>query len=220
MNRREPSSVERAGPGGQLVWRRKGGLETPLSGRWHGERRKLSFAPPLWYDALVNVCIVGGCAYAILGLFFGERLPLGAGAEVMFISLLFALAGLWAALSSERMVCDLRTKTYARLEGYGLRRRKTRGSLNELDALVLVSEIYPLSVGVGSYVVYRLVLYWKNSKEPLLVVERQGRQLGMGDPINLAAGDILKRGQEYAHALGIKYFDNSYFHSSGPVPVV
>ncbi|GEM_PF-630835 len=217
---RESSSTERAVGSGHLVWRRKGGLETPLIGRFYGEGRRLFFAPPLWYDGLVNLCIVGGSAYALLALFWGDGFPLWGGPLGMFFALLVVLAGVWGALSSERMVCDLRSRTYTRKEGHGLKKRITKGSLNDLDALVLTSEVPPIAGPGGLAVIYRLVLYWKHSQEPLLVVERESHLVPPGAPLNFMAEGILKRGAEYSRALGIRYFDNSHFHSPGPVPVL
>lgn len=202
-------------------WRSKGGLETPLKGRIYGENKRLTFAPPYWYDLLVVLCVVGGIA-AILVSFGLIKFQIAEGLEpvLTFVGFSVVLAGIWAALSNERMACDLRARTYARLEGQGFRKRVTRGSLNELHALVLMSQEIPVPAIGGRPVVYRLVLYWKHSKEPLLVVARDDRTIPMGQPINAGAGMIAHFGQRYAAALGVPYYDNSYVSSAGPLPVV
>lgn len=205
----------------RLTWRTKGGLETPLIGRFYGENKRLIFAPPLWYDALVILCVFGGLFFLLVS--FGiVRMGIFSDYEeaLTFGSIGFMLAGVWAALSNERMVCDLRTRTYARLEGQGWRKRLTRGSLSELHAMVLMTEDRPLPMVGGRPVAYRLVLYWKNAKEPLLVVGRDDRIVPPGVPINAAAGPIAHFGQRCAHALGVTFYDNSFTSSAGPLPVV
>lgn len=199
-------------------WRRKGGLETPLQGRVIGER-KVTFAPPIWYDGLVFLCIFGAPLAYFLGR-SGVPVPIfSAPVSGFWVSIAVCVAGLWAALSNERMACDLRARTYARLEGQSLRKRITRGSLSELDALVLTAEEY-LPGALGHVVIYRLVLHWKGSKEPLLVVERESASIPTGAQLNYGAGRILQRGARYAKMLGVPFYDNSYFHSGSPVPVV
>jgi hypothetical protein len=175
------------------------------------------FAPPRWYDFLVIVCVVGGLLLSALAFIFG--LPLFIiGPEVLWwAALLVVFAGLWAALSSERMICDLRNRTYMRLEGQAIGKRITRGSLHELDALVLLTEESP--VGIGRTVIYRLVLHWKGQRLPLMVVEREERTIGSGQPLSVAAGPILERGVRFAQALAVPFYDNSHFRSPPPVPV-
>lgn len=202
-------------------WRSKGGLETPLIGRIYGENKRITFAPPYWYDLLVVLCVLGG-VLAILISFGIVRMGFFEGYEeiLTFVGVAVVLSGIWAALSNERMACDLRARTYARLEGQGFRKRITRGSLNELHALVLMSQEIPVPVIGGRPVIYRLVLYWKNSKEPLLIVARDERSVPIGQPINAGAGPIAHNGHRYANALGVQFYDNSYISSAGPLSVV
>ena len=70
------------------------------------------------------------------------------------------------------------------------------------------------------FVIYRLVLYWKHSKEPLLIVARDRRWIPMGQPINAGAGVIAKYGHLYARTLAVQFYDNSYLNSAGPLPAV
>ena len=211
----ERSSLERA-----WSWRRKGGLETPLHGRFGKENRRLSFAPPLWYDILVVACLVGGPTFAAWGFVRGSLPFLGDPGIGLFVGIAVGFAGLWGAFSSERMVCNLTYRTYVRFEGQSLIKRIVRGSLDELQALVLVAEEFPLPTLGGRTVIYRLVLHWKGSKEPLLIAEREMHAIPYGARLNYLAGPILQRGMAYAQALGVPFYDNSYFHSPCPLPVV
>ncbi len=202
-------------------WRTKGGLETPLVGRFFGENKRLTFAPPRWYDLLVVICLVGGLSL-LLASFGIIRMDVFEGYQeiVMFAGFAVALAGIWGAMSNERMACDLRARTYARLEGQGISKRVTRGSLNELHGLVLTSQEIPIPSIGGRAVIYRLVLYWKHSKEPLLIVARDHRSVPFGQPLNAAAGLIAHVGQRYAKAMAIPFYDHSFVSSSGPLAVV
>ena len=96
----------------------------------------------------------------------------------------------------------------------------TRGSLDELHAIVLMSQEFPLPVLSGRPVIYRLVLYWKAAKEPLLIVARDERSVPMGKPINAAAGPIAQYGNLFAQHLGIPFYDNSHMNSYGPLPAL
>jgi len=189
--------------------RRKVGLETPLVGRFWGENRRLLFAPPVWYDSLVLVCILGAAAWV------GFRLATGGGLNL--VALAVGLAGVWAALSSERMTIDLKARTYVRREGQGVFKRIRRGSVNAIDAVVLTTEVYPVGVIGGQLVIYRLLLYWKGAAEPVFVAERQESTISSGAPLNQNAGGMLQRGERYAKAMAIPFYDNSYYASPPPI---
>ncbi|MBI1757568.1 MAG: hypothetical protein HYR64_10740 [Fimbriimonas ginsengisoli] len=213
---REQGAIEAPAP---TRWRAKGGLETPLRGRLIGENKRLVFAPPLWYDALVLLCFAAG----LFGMWVGFAGRQGDATDSFLYGLtglMVFFAGIWAALSNERMACDLRQRTYARLEGQGFGKRLTRGSMTELYCLVLMSQDLPLPMPGGRQVAYRLVLYWKQAMEPLLVVEREDRFVPMNSPVNAAAGPISGRGTQFARAMGIPFQDYSYLSSPGPLPVV
>lgn len=211
----ESRSTEGSSP---ASWRRKGGLETPLVGRWVGENKKLVFAPPLWYDGLIVGCLVFGII-ASFGSLLWHGLPMiGDVTAGLFLGAAVFLAGIWAAFSNERIVCDLQTKQYARLEGQGLVKRVVRGPLSDLDAIVVVAEEY--SLAIGRTVIYRTVLHWKNQRHPMLIVERSNAMLSPGAPIQLGATASLQRAQRYARELGVRFFDNAYFSSPGPLPMI
>ncbi len=211
----ERGSLERSPARGPF--RGKAGLETPLSGRFARENRRLVFAPPVWYDALIVACLVTGLAVVAVG-FLAPSYGLGQ-IYGFFVGTMISFAGAWGALSNERMACNLAARTYSRLEGQGVRKRLVQGSLDDLDALVLVAEELPVPIRGGRTVMYRLVLHWRNRIHPLLVVEREARALPSGAPINGCAEAMMRKGQGYAQALGIRFFDNSYYHSPCPVPV-
>lgn len=196
--------------------RNKGGLETPLTGRLWRETR-LIFAPPIWYDILTYGCLAFGAFFLALALtgnsflIFYPEILIWAGPLVFF-------SGLWGQLSSERMTCDTKTKMYARREGQGLFKRIIRGSLTELDAVVLVSERDTMAPSlVGQRIVYRLVLHWKNGKEPILIIGSDSANLGPSQAVNAKAGNLAHAGSRYAGILGIPFYDNSYFLSGEPL---
>jgi len=189
--------------------RRKVGLETPLIGRFVGEDRRLVFAPPAWYESLVLACLVGSVVWLVWSW------TQGFGFNLVAVAVL--LSGLWAALSSERIVFDLRSGTFLRREGQGLFKRIDRGPLTEIDAVVLTTEVYPVSVIGGQLMIYRLLIHWKGARLPVFVAERQEATVPAGEPMNRFAGGMLQRGQRYAKALGVPFYDNSYYASPPPV---
>lgn len=187
----------------------KVGLETPLQGRFVGESR-LVFAPPRWYDLLVWACLVCG---PVTALPFAP-VPLDPDTRRWVGAAVF-LAGVWALLSNERMSVDLRSRSYVRLEGQGLFKRLTRGRLDEIDAVVVVTEAPARAMGAA--LVHRTVLYWKGGRLPPLVAEQlvvPGAPVGA---LNAQAGPIVGRAARYAHALGLPFFDNSHFLSPEPL---
>lgn len=197
-----------------FVPRFKFGLETPLVGRYVGEDKKLVFAPPLWYDRLMLACVVGGFAWA-LAAFFNFGLPLlEALGSLWWVGVAVMFAGVWAYLSNERLVCDLRARTFVRWEGTGLFVRVSRGRLEDLDAMVLTASQFLEPFGYG--VRYRMVLHWKGSRWPLLVVGQWSYALQPGQPLNAAAGSLVSLGARHAKSLGVAFYDNSYFDSPAP----
>ena len=212
-----PYESRSGGEGGAFRPLRKIGLETPLVGSFWGEDKRLVFAPPRWYQALVSGCLAFGVMVS-LGAYLGwEWVPFfQAGA---WLGPAVFLAGVWAVLSMEYVAFDLKSRTYFRREGEGLIKRTRRGSVIEIDAVVVYCEQYPLTL-VGGLVVYRTVVHWKNASLPLLVTEREQSSIPPGEPLNHGAGAICFRAQRYAKALGVAYFDNSYFHSRAPQSAV
>lgn len=221
---------ERGGFENQVAYakRRKSGLEVPLVGRMYGENKYLVFAPALWHDILVALCVLFGLYASLrggyLGSFhvhvYGDFFWDGAVPGGLFTSGAVLLAGLWGAFSNEHMIIDLRSRTYRRMEGIGPGKRVFKGNLNELDALVLTSEQYAHGVGIAAVVFYRLVLYWKGQRHPPLVVEKERQSVSFGSPLNAAAQPMLQRGYRYAQAMGIPYYDNSHLSGRSPVPIV
>lgn len=122
-----------------------------------------------------------------------------------------------AALSLQSISFDLKERHYRRRQGPGLLPRAFHGSINNIDALVLISE--PNGRMVSGSVTYHLVLHWKNKVEPPMVVQQDTRLLGTGQPLNYAAGPILAAGSAYAKAMGVAFYDNSHFPSPCPVSV-
>ncbi|MBS1709496.1 MAG: hypothetical protein JSS65_12350 [Armatimonadetes bacterium] len=191
--------------------RRLFGLETPLKGRFWGENKRLIFAPPLWYDWLVFGCVIGGFGAFLLGFFgLGDGYWGNVGVFVGF-------AGLWGALSSERMTIDLRQRTYWRRQGQGPFKKLTRGSLDSIDAVVAQAHEQPSVSLTGRVVIYRIVLFWKGGREPLFIAERNESMLPFGAPIQTASQMTVAKGARYAQEMRLPFFDNTYFHSSDPL---
>ena len=191
---------------------KKFGLETTMLGPFWGEDKRLFFAPPQWYQLLVFGCLTGGMLFGLAMFFSWQWMPFRAIGVWLCPSLF--LAGLWALLSMEYIAFDLRARTYFRREGGGLLKKTRRGSLVDLDAVVLYCQNYPL--GSGRIVIYRIVIHWKNSVVPLLVTEREQATIQSGEPLNQGAGGIAQRAQRYAASLGVPFYDNSHFHSVAP----
>jgi hypothetical protein len=194
--------------------RKKTGLETPLTGRLWRESR-LIFGPPPWHDWLVGFCIIGGAVYfgAVFFSFIYYFIPWWVGLAVMG-------AGLWAAMSTERMTINLKAGTYLRLEGGGMFKTITKGKVSSFDALVLQTEVYPVPTLVGRLAIYRLIIYWKGQREPLLIASRQEHTVGFSGPINAKAAPLIYDGQRFAQLMGIPFYDNSHYESPRPLPPV
>ncbi|MCH8978654.1 MAG: hypothetical protein IH945_05355 [Armatimonadetes bacterium] len=195
--------------------RKKIGLETPLVGRFWGEDKRLVFTPPTWYQLLVLGCFIFGTLAGLGGLFgwgWVPQMQIG-----VWLGPVVLLAGVWALLSMEYAMFDLKARTYFRREGRGLFKSSRRGSLADVDAVVLLCENYPYSVA-GRIVIYRIVVHWKHAKDPLLVTERTQAAIPPGAPLNHCAQPMAVRAQRYAGALGVPFYDNSYFHSPAPQP--
>lgn len=174
-------------------------LETPTRGRYSRERY-LIFEPEPIYMALVYACIFGGLA------FFAY--------SQSWIPLAVAAAGIWGHFSVVRMRFDLRNRTYVRQQGPGLIPRRWRGSIDELDALVVVAE--PGFSGGG--VKYHLVLHWKQGRAPLMVLETV---VSSAPPHQLQVGGVglVRRTNQFGQSLRLPVYDNTHFPSPCPVPV-
>lgn len=196
--------------------RSKLGLETPLSSRLVRETR-IVVAPPRWYDFLTWASIIFGGLLFLLALtgngflFFPSYVLIWAGPLVAF-------AGVWGQLSSERMTLDLKTRMYARREGQGLFKRIIRGQLAELDAIVILAEHdYRATAIIGQQITYRLVLYWKSNRQPLLIMDSQTATLLGGQPVNSHSGNLAQKGNTWARLIQLPFYDNSYFLSQEPL---
>jgi hypothetical protein len=187
-------------------------VETPIVGRFLGEGRRLVFGPPPAYHTLVWAA--GGVgALCLLIAILPFSVPMWPGWWAM-VGILTVLATVLAALSLQLIVFDLKEGTYRRRQGPGLLPRTTLGRIRDLDAVVVIAEPNPL---LGSAVTYHVVLHWKvGLPEPILVLHQDTRQLPPGQPLNSQAGPVLQLGERYAKALGVKFFDNTYFPSTCP----
>jgi len=198
--------------------RTKLGLETPLVGRFWGENKRLIIAPPIWYDTFVILVVLVGLWMLGVGLFGTPSFQ--DGTWFTWVGTAVFAAGILGALSSERMVMDLRQRTYWRREGQGPFKRFTRGSLNEIDAIVLqAGESLTPTLG-GRTVIYRICFFWKGNKEPVFIADRDRVVLPMGSMMNAKAGPLLQRASRYSKEAQIPVFDNSYFSSPDPLRLI
>jgi hypothetical protein len=130
----------------------------------------------------------------------------------MLISLAVCFAGIWANLSLVRIRFDLRTRAYRRRQGPGLIPRLWQGSIDDLDALVVIAETSLIAPGSFRY---HLVLHWKNKMTPLMVLESEVR-VSPGGP--QAGGHFLvAKATKYGQKMGIAVYDNTHFISPCPV---
>jgi hypothetical protein len=194
-------------------------LETPLYGRFQGEGRRLVFGPPLLYLHLVKACTGVGVAMSLYGLYAlatGEAVAVYPAWWVLVGVLVAGAAGL-AAASLQSISFDLRERFYTRRQGPGFLPRVTRGPIDGLDAIVAISEPNQRLHAMG--VTYHLVLHWKGHRGPLMVLQQDSRQMISGQPLNIAAAQLVAQGASYAKALGIPFYDNTHFASKCPVSI-
>lgn len=187
-------------------------LETPLFGRFQGERR-LAFLPPAIYLGLVRGCVGGGILMVLYGLFFDVAAFYPQWWQM--VGTLLTGAGVLAAFSLHSVTFDLRERVYRRRQGPGMFPNMTQGRLDELDAVVLIAE--PNSRLMAGGVTYHLMLHWKGMKEPPMVLQQDTRVLPSGMALNYGAAALLDVGFRYAKALGIPFYDNAHFPSRNPM---
>lgn len=182
-------------------------LETPTRGRFYKEERFLVFEPEPMYLTLVFACIGCGGAAALFGLVARDS-------WFLFVGIAVFLSGLWANLSLVRIRFDLKNRTYRRRQGPGLIPRLWQGSIDELDALVVVAEASVISPGSFRY---HLVLHWKQHRAPLMVLESEMR-VSMGGPQQ--GGQLLvSKATKYAMSMRLPIYDNTHYVSACPIPV-
>ena len=159
------------------------------------------------YLTLVYVCIGCGAASAGFGVVVRDF-------QFLWIGLAVFLSGMWANLSLVRIRFDLKSRTYKRRQGPGLIPRLWQGSVDELDALVVIAETSLIAPGAFRY---HLVLHWKQNKAPLMVLESEVRA-SMGGPQH-GAQLLVSKATKYATSMKIPVYDNSHFVSPCPITV-
>jgi hypothetical protein len=190
-------------------------IETPLVGRFYGEGRRLTFGAPAIYHALVRATGIAGAV-----MFLAPHLPIPLplyDAWWTAVGAMLLVAAFGAAFSLQSIVFDLRERIYRRRQGPGFFPRFSRGRLDDLDAIVVTAELNQISLPPS--VTFHVALHWKGAREPLMVLERDTRTFSANQPLNAHAGAILQSAMRYSQALGIKFFDNSYYPSPCPVPI-
>jgi hypothetical protein len=190
-------------------------LETPLVGRFYGEGRRLTFGAPAPYQFFVRATAAVGIVMVLMpGIPVPKPLY---DAWWTGIGLMVIVAAVAAFFSLQAITFDLRERTYRRRQGPGFLPRFSRGRLDDLDAIVVLTETNTLSLPPS--VTYHVVLHWKGMREPLMVLQKDTRLYHAGEPINAHAAAILQLAARYAQALGVRFFDNTYYPSPCPVPI-
>ena len=159
------------------------------------------------YLTLVYLCIWCGGAAFLFGLV--ER-DMG----FLLIGLAVCLSGIWANLSLVRIRFDLKSRTYRRRQGPGLVPRLWQGSIDELDALVVIAEASLIAPGSFRY---HLVLHWKHNRAPLMVLESEVR-LAPGGPQS-GGQQLVAKTTKYARSMKIAVYDNTNTLSACPITV-
>ncbi len=182
-------------------------LETPTRGRFLKEERFLVFEPEPMYLTLVYLCIGCGGTSFLYGIV--ER-DMG----FLLIGLAVCLSGIWANLSLVRIRFDLKSRTYRRRQGPGLIPRLWQGSIDEIDAVVVIAETS--IIAPGSYR-YHLVLHWKQNRAPLMVLESEVR-VGPGGPQS-GGQTLVAKATKIAKSMNIAVYDNTHYLSPCPITV-
>ena len=184
-------------------------MEPPAQSYRVGEH-KILFAAPLWYEILVGFCVVGGLVLAYWAWQHPASFPMiGLASVWAWIWLLVVGAGVWAALSVDRLILDLKDRTYERWVGGGFWMKRSRGSLTYIDAVVMSAE-HIQHFGTVERMVVRLTMYWIGHREPVMVLARKDMV------VREDLSQMGKRGYELAQAIGVKFVDNSAHFSKKP----
>lgn len=191
-------------------------LETPLSGRFLKEGQILFFGPPPAYMRLCWGTVGAGGLLILFGL-IQQATSSGAPFYWGWVGLMVLCAGCWGFASLQRITFDMRTKTYRRWHGPGFLPRLYTGAIENLHYMALMAEDRPFPT--GRHVTYRLVLFWKNPNEPLMVVQQQTIPWPNGRPLNHGVQQIGSAGWEYARALNVPWQDMSDRSQPCPIPV-
>ena len=182
-------------------------LETPTRGRFLKEDRFLVFEPEPIYLGLVYSCIGGGALAMVYGLVEGSW-------WFNMVGIMVLLAGIWANLSLIRIRFDLKSRTYRRRQGPGFIPQLWQGTIDDLDALVVVAS--PSLIAPGA-VNYHLVLHWKQNRAPLMVLESDTRA-PMG-ALQAGGQPSVMRATKYATSMRIPVYDNTQYMSAHPMAI-
>jgi hypothetical protein len=134
--------------------------------------------------------------------------------QFFWVGLAAFISGIWANMSLVRIRFDLKSRTYRRRQGPGLIPRLWQGSIDELDALVVIAELSVIAPGSFRY---HLVLHWKQHKAPLMVLESEIRASNGGP--QQGGQYLLSKATKYAMSMRLPVYDNSHYVQSCPVPV-
>jgi hypothetical protein len=171
------------------------------------------FAAAPGYLVLVRLCLWGGLGAAVMGVFAtlgGIVLP-PYSLWWVFVGGMVCSAGILATMALPSISFDLREKTYRRRDsafGFG---RTVRGSIANIDAVVITAhhDLGTSLVSGGQAVEFRLVLHWRGGVEPPLLAALDYRRIPPGMAPSQAGAMMLQLGQRVATALEKPAYDNT-----------
>jgi len=195
-------------------------LQTPLHGRFQGENKRLTFAPPEWYFWLIYATVFMALLFLLHGIgVLSSALPILNNPPISLLTgALLAMAAIFAYASLERLTIDLQERRYRRWFGRSFLPGYAAGRMDEFEAIVV--EAQELTGRVGRQVAYRMVLVWKGLKLPVMVVEEVSAVVASGQPIQAGVAPTLTRAGSFARALGVPLVDRSTVSSPNPVKLI
>ena len=170
------------------------------------------FAAAPGYLGLVRGCVFGGIAaavFAMFGLIFGFELP-PFTAWWMLVGVLVCSAGILATMSLPHITFDLRERTYRRRDGASGFGRLVRGSIANLDAVVVTArhDVSSSLLGGQRSFEFQLTLHWRGQVETPMLVALDYRTVPVGANPQVSAQPILQLAQRVGQALSLPVYNN------------
>lgn len=166
----------------------------------------------------MGICLAGGGLQAILAS--AGLMPYVLFLPMPWVGVAVFLAGVWALLSTERLIVNLGEGVYVRQETGLTGLRPRRGKIGEFDALVVVAQDVALSSGVSRTAAIRIVLHFKGAQQPPMVLTRQDFTIPAAGLVGAAAQPLISKAVIYASAMGIPVYNNADQFSSSPIPPI
>jgi hypothetical protein len=166
----------------------------------------------------MGLCLAGGALQAILA--WAGLMPYILFLPMPWVGVAVFFAGVWALLSTERLIVNLGEGVYVRQETGLAGLKPRRGRVEEFDALVVVAQDVALSAGLSRTAAIRIVLHFKGVAQSPMVLTRQDFSIPAAGLVGFAAQPIISRAVIYASAMGIPVYNNADQFSSSPIPPI